>query len=402
VLDLGEPVRLDQDGDLLHKSYITSNEMKPLQKQVKLKELRLFRVHESFQLTVWETVFRNTSAGGMRVLDLQMAFAPIVRSEQWTKAKDVAGLTVPTEQSPDKVYKGKDGKGILHYSVGTGEYLDDFCMRRARIASRLDEATPLSLWCLKLDGFVIDHLPFQHELSRIVALTCGEKCIDSGLRAPKTDRAPHNKWSRAVNNTNPHCFIQWPNWCGFFDDHGDQHNKEGVVVAQDMALSTPIDEFPPSSIVPLTEESLQMKSLDDALQSITGSDYFITSPVLAGSATANLPEAVSNMSERGSEVPTPTMTTPAAPCTSPVSSAASPTLSRESSVVVIDSTEESLSPTSTHGSFENVSHPVTQVNSFTMADDSITPTAGENKTPKKNTFAYKVRRSFDWLAGSSS
>jgi hypothetical protein len=39
-----------------------------------------------------------------------------------------------------------DGKGILHYNFGTGEYLDGLCMRKARIASGLEEATPLPLW----------------------------------------------------------------------------------------------------------------------------------------------------------------------------------------------------------------------------------------------------------------
>jgi hypothetical protein len=110
VLDLGEPVRLDQDGHVLHKSYITPSEMKPLEEYVNLRELRLFRVRESLQPLVWKTVFRNTSRSGMRVLDLQMAAAPIVRSQEWRKAKDVAGLTVSTEQSLDKQYKGSDGK----------------------------------------------------------------------------------------------------------------------------------------------------------------------------------------------------------------------------------------------------------------------------------------------------
>jgi hypothetical protein len=98
-------VRLDQDGDVLHRSYITSREMKPLQEQRNLEELRLFHVHESFQCVVWNTVFRNTSKDGMRILDLQMASAPLVRVEHWRKAKDVVGLTVPKEESNEKVYK---------------------------------------------------------------------------------------------------------------------------------------------------------------------------------------------------------------------------------------------------------------------------------------------------------
>jgi len=34
----------------------------------------------------------------------------------------------------------------LHYAFGTGEYLDDFSMRKGRIAAGLEEARPLSLW----------------------------------------------------------------------------------------------------------------------------------------------------------------------------------------------------------------------------------------------------------------
>jgi hypothetical protein len=102
ILDLGQPVRLQQDGDIEYKSYITPAEMKPLQQQTELKELRLFRVHDSLQTIVWDTLYRNTADGGMRVLDLQMAAAPLVRKEHWHKAKDVVGLTVPKENSKEK------------------------------------------------------------------------------------------------------------------------------------------------------------------------------------------------------------------------------------------------------------------------------------------------------------
>lgn len=297
VLDLGEPVRLEQNGEFLHKSFITANEMKPLQEQVELKELRLFRLHESIQPLVWETVFRNTSDSGMRLLDIQMASAPIVRSESWRKAPDVIGLTVPTEDSEEKEYKGMEGKGVLHYSIGTGEYLDNFCMRKARISAGLDEATPLPLWCLKLDGFVVDHLPFEHELSQIVLLTCGENCVDSGLRAPKTKTAPRNKWSRVVNNETSHCLIQWPNWTGIFNEKGDQRNRLGVVVPQELGLSTPADEVPPTPVVPLTKSFLDLNELEEALDKPLQRGYF------AGAAKVS----ISNLSTRGSEVPTPTV-----------------------------------------------------------------------------------------------
>lgn len=401
VLDLGEPVRLDRDGDTIHKSYITSNELKPLLEQIKLKELRLFRMHDSIQAIVWETVFRNTSKDGMRVLDLQMAEAPIVRSELWKRAMDVAGLTVPTDEATEQEYKGKDGKRVLHYNIGTGEYLDDYCIRKARIASGSDEATHLPLWGLKLDGFVIDSLPFQHELSSIVLLSCGENCVDAGLRAPKTVRAPRNKWSRAVNNATSHVLIQWPKWAGIFDDHGDQRNQLGVVVPQESAFSTSLDDIVLSPVMPLTEEALNLKDLDNALAHTDTPSSAIQLPL------AQIPlEAVSNKSERGSEVPTPT-NLPSATITSPRVIASDRPLALSTSpsdlgLVVVDGAEDSLSPTSTLSSFEHVAPPAAYTAEQAPTEGSATPTDEVNKTIKKSTLAHKVRRSFDWLTSSSS
>ncbi|KAH7406154.1 hypothetical protein DE146DRAFT_435409 [Phaeosphaeria sp. MPI-PUGE-AT-0046c] len=402
VVDLGEPVRLDENGDIIHESYITFNELRPLQEQVKLKELRLFRVHDSIQAIVWETIFRNTSDGGMRILELQMAKAPIVRSEQWKKAKDVTGLTVPTEEATEQGYKGKDGKGVLHYTIGTGEYLDDYCIRKARIASGLDEAIPLPLWGLKLDGFVIDSLPFQHELSDIVLLICGENCVDAGLRAPKTARTPRNKWSRAVNNATSHCLIQWPHWAGIFDNRGDQRDQLGVVVSQESAFSTSLTDIVLSPIMPLTEEALNLKDLDNALADTNKSSSAMQLP------TAHMSlETVSNKSERGSEVPTPANVSSAAILSPLVTAYDNPptTLSASQSdlsVVMVDGAEDSLSPTSTLSSFEHVSPPAIYTAGDASTEGSAMLTAEVDKTVKKSTLAHKVRRSFDWLTGSSS
>jgi hypothetical protein len=384
VLDLGQPVRLDQDGDVLHESYITANEMKPLLEYVKLKELRLFQVRDSLQPLVWETVFRHRLEDAMRVLDIQMAAAPIVRSEQWRRAKNVAGLTVPTEESEEKQYKGMDGKGALHYSIGTGEYLDGYCMRKARIASGLDEATPLPLWCLKLDGFVIDHLPFEHELSQIVLLTCGENCIDSGLRAPKSRRAPRNMWSKAVNNATSHCLIQWPNWTGIFDDRGDQRNKLGVVVPQQLGLSTPAVEFAPSPVVPLTKEFLSLKDLDDALVTPRQSGYFMGSPLQTNSSVGySTFDERSNISIRGSEVPTPTIASSA--------TAGSPAMS------TVDGAE--VTPSTSFG--DELDDASNTDNTSNMATAGSSSACSENEAPAKSTFTHKVRQSLLRLSGSA-
>lgn len=109
VLDLGQPINVhhdvQQDRVIDYNYYITANEMKPLAHQTKLEELRLFRMQDSMQTSIWEAIFRNTSEDGMRVADLQMAAAPLVRSKHWHKAADVVGLTVPKADSKEKEYK---------------------------------------------------------------------------------------------------------------------------------------------------------------------------------------------------------------------------------------------------------------------------------------------------------
>jgi 2-polyprenyl-3-methyl-5-hydroxy-6-metoxy-1,4-benzoquinol methylase len=54
ILDLGQPVRLQQDGTNEYKSYITPAEMRPLVQQTELEELRLFGMHDSLQSVYWE------------------------------------------------------------------------------------------------------------------------------------------------------------------------------------------------------------------------------------------------------------------------------------------------------------------------------------------------------------
>ncbi|KAF2132391.1 hypothetical protein P153DRAFT_285814 [Dothidotthia symphoricarpi CBS 119687] len=373
VLDLGQPVRLEQDGDVQYKSYITTNEMKPLQHQTMLKELRLLRLYDSLQCVVWETVFRNKSRGGIRVLDLQMAAAPLVRLEHWRQAKDVVGLTVPNEECKEKEYKGLDGIGALHYSVGTGEYLDDFCMRKARIASGVDEAIPLPLWCLKLDGFVVDHLPFQQELSRIVLLTCGSSCVDAGLRAPQTSQAPLKDLSALDNHTPRHCVIQWPRWTGIFDDQGEQCDSFGNIASQDAGLSTPLDEHTPNSPVALTAKNLDMKAMTDAL-----TDLMNNSDKYSGKSSGGLCPTVtmSNLSYRGSEVPT--VTDESVPAVDGSTTDDSPPASC-SNVMSTDASSISASPPSTdEESFEILS--LTHRDAA-MVDDSIL-TNTDSKAPQ--------------------
>lgn len=155
---------------------------------------------------------------------------------------------------------------------------------------------------------MVDHLPFEHELTDINFLGCGEKCIDAGMRAPKTQAEPFLAWSKRVNNTACRFGLQWPNWTGIFDSEGEQRDMYGQIISQEAGLSTPFAEYAPSppQQLPLTEQALNLKDIGDALNNVSKPDYFNISSLQPPTVPATPLGAVSNLSERGSEVPTPT------------------------------------------------------------------------------------------------
>ncbi|KAF2876926.1 hypothetical protein BDV95DRAFT_601337 [Massariosphaeria phaeospora] len=302
IIDVGRQMRYDP-ADPERKIYMSMQEMKPLVNFSKLEELRLFSMQEPMQCVIWETVFRNEAdSGAMQVLELRMASFPLVRHEDWLTADQVTGLKSFVEG--DQEYKGIEGKGILHHAHGTGEYLDDYCMKKARIASMLDETKPLPLWCLKLDGFVVDALPFHHELRRIVLLVCDKKCVDAGLRPPKSSRAPHNKWGARVNNALSHCLVQWPNWSGIFDNEGNQIDLHDSAVGQGKSPLAAVAEDEESTVpMPLDSTFLDMDRLSKAIEDHQSEEL---AKVLAGLEVAKTPMGtMSTESVRASPVPAP-------------------------------------------------------------------------------------------------
>lgn len=257
--------------------------------------------------------------------------------------------------------------------------------------------------CLKLNGFVVDYLPFEHELSRITLLTCGKDCIDSGLRAPKTPLSPHNRWSKIINSATSHCLIQWPNWTGVFDDHGDQRDNHGEIVSQKTGLSTPANgQLLPSPML-LTKASLQMKDLGDAIDRIIkkGKGPPAVAKSLSLVAVETPLSMASDVSVCGSDVPTPAAgsVSPNSPKMPTVDGSAtySNAASMGASLTLVESANTVQSGISTDSSFDNVSPvDVYAVNGF----DSTAPK--EKTMSKTGGFKHKVRRSLDWLSGSRS
>lgn len=228
--------------------------------------------------------------------------------------------------------------------------------------------TDIFVRCLKLNGLVVDYLPFEQELSRIALLTCGKDCVDSGLRAPKTSRNTYNREGKFVKNN---CLIQWPNWTGVFDDRGDP--------------------------IPPTKESLHMKDLGEALDGAAKEDgYFsaqsLWSPGSAVTSRLQPQEAVSSaclptIPVTDGETPVILATTgsPAAGGNT-FSGATSPT---GASLVLVDSATSEDSIVSNDSSFDQI-----------LPADIDEASVKATTAVKNGSFKHKVRRSWDWLSGS--
>ena len=97
IIDIRQPVNIIKTS-IESKVFISQDDMKPLVRYTKLRELRVFGMRDSFQALLWEVVYRNQSDDrGMHVLDLEMATAPFVRQDNWIKGTDVRGLKVPVQ-----------------------------------------------------------------------------------------------------------------------------------------------------------------------------------------------------------------------------------------------------------------------------------------------------------------
>ena len=105
VLDVGKPLTLNPANDY-RDQHLEADDMAPLIQFTALEELRIFSMHLSYQSIIWETVYRNKSDSGMiRVLDLEMVEAPIIRQKHWLVAADVTGLNVEIDEPNTDKYE---------------------------------------------------------------------------------------------------------------------------------------------------------------------------------------------------------------------------------------------------------------------------------------------------------
>ncbi|KAJ9661118.1 hypothetical protein H2201_006669 [Coniosporium apollinis] len=188
TLDISLPYRPDSINITHSSPFFAQDDLKSLCSFTELRSLGIYGMMESFQPTIWETVWRNPN---LYTLDLRMALEPIVRASdqhgEWLCIDEGWSVDMPGRSrcsAPIK-YLGNDGVGTLHHIHGHGEYLDVLAIRKARIAACIhDQIDSLPLVSLRLEGFVVDACPFERGFGRLREIKFGRDCIDAGFELP--------------------------------------------------------------------------------------------------------------------------------------------------------------------------------------------------------------------------
>ena len=68
--------------------------------------------------------------------------------------------------------------------------------------------------------------------------------------------------------------VKWPNWKGIFGEKSEQYNHWDDNTFQKASSITLEDNFETRPQIPLTDESLQMKELSDALDNVPKDTYY--------------------------------------------------------------------------------------------------------------------------------
>ena len=171
-------------------------------------------------------------------------------------------------------------------------------------------------------------------------------------------------------------------------------NNQGDVVSQEAGLSTPAEEY--SSVLsqmPLTKESLHMKDLGEALDGANKDDGYFSAHPLSVPETGGEPSlgVWSNASTCGSNITTPVV---------PSTARSSPKMPAVPAAVETSPIGESLIPVDSATTADSVVSNDSSYDQVVPLDNDEAP--NNSMSAAKNSFKHKIRRSWDWLAGSGS
>ncbi|KAF7715927.1 Uncharacterized protein PECH_005734 [Penicillium ucsense] len=183
-LDLGSSVPEGTDEE---DNVLGIEELRPLQQFRGLRSLQLTGMLHSYQSIIWQAVWLMAD---LDELTLEMALEPEIIhpyfASHW-KQIDEHWTLAPTD-GENCVYYGHLQDGQLHKDIGHGEYLDKYCMEKAKVLARTRGPTlrQLRLKQLTLSGFVVDVDPFLLWFDPLCLERIRFKrgCIDAGFWVP--------------------------------------------------------------------------------------------------------------------------------------------------------------------------------------------------------------------------
>ncbi|KAJ5401258.1 uncharacterized protein N7487_007154 [Penicillium crustosum] len=199
----------EPEGEVKIRITIPSEEnLRPLVEFRNLRVLRLTGMFKSYQSVIWQAVWLNSQ---LTTLELEMTVGLEIKKpgpRGWKPITDGWVMNVKSFGAP--VYHGEHGNGEISSKIGYGEYLDKFCIEKARLlagATRFPVPRYLPVKHLTLAGFAVDGDAFGMWFRNLEEVHFKKDCIDCGFwlsRAQRDVRVRHsNNLGVARGNDGP-------------------------------------------------------------------------------------------------------------------------------------------------------------------------------------------------------
>ncbi|CAI7578260.1 unnamed protein product [Penicillium discolor] len=187
----------EPEGDVEIRITLPAEEnLQPLVQFRNLRVLRLTGMFKSYQRIIWLAVWLNPQ---LTTLELEMAVEPEIKKpgpRGWKPITDGWVMNVKSFGAP--VYYGEHGDGEILSKIGYGEYLDKFCIEKARLcagATGFPVPRYLPVKHLTLAGFAVDGDAFGMWFRNLEEVHFKKDCIDCGFwlsRAQRDVRVRHS------------------------------------------------------------------------------------------------------------------------------------------------------------------------------------------------------------------
>ncbi|OQE35116.1 hypothetical protein PENCOP_c014G04895 [Penicillium coprophilum] len=215
---------------------LSLEQVRPLGEFRNLRVLKLTGMMKSYQPIIWQTVWVNPQ---LTTLELEMAVGleinkPLGPSEWETIEK---GWVMSIKSCATPVYYGYTGNGEIWHRIGYGEYLDKFCIERAKVvalSSGFSVPSYLPVKYLTLTGFAVDGDPFGMWFRNLEEIHFKKDCVDCGFWL---SRAQRNVRVRHSNEYGVARGADGPSEAGSIIELGEEALAELTAAVRDLGVS---------------------------------------------------------------------------------------------------------------------------------------------------------------------